>query len=61
MEDAWFVGESEFGIFDGVSGAKKSESQDGLYSFMLCGITQRQIESQKVTMPRYLYLVIAST
>jgi len=48
MEDAWFVGESEFGIFDGVSGAKKSENQEGIYSFMLSAYTQRFIQNQKV-------------
>eukprot|EP00285_Hemiselmis_virescens_P008817 CAMPEP_0173391796 /NCGR_PEP_ID=MMETSP1356-20130122/18593_1 /TAXON_ID=77927 ORGANISM="Hemiselmis virescens, Strain PCC157" /NCGR_SAMPLE_ID=MMETSP1356 /ASSEMBLY_ACC=CAM_ASM_000847 /LENGTH=373 /DNA_ID=CAMNT_0014349485 /DNA_START=75 /DNA_END=1196 /DNA_ORIENTATION=+ len=47
MEDAWFVGETEFGIFDGVSGARKSDNQDGLYSFQLCQMTQRCIQTQK--------------
>mmetsp|Transcript_40586 Transcript_40586/g.101519 ORF Transcript_40586/g.101519 Transcript_40586/m.101519 type:complete len:361 (-) Transcript_40586:197-1279(-) len=48
MEDAWFVGESEFGMFDGVSGAAKSENQDAVYSFMLSDMTQRMIMNQKV-------------
>eukprot|EP00284_Hemiselmis_tepida_P016808 CAMPEP_0174928922 /NCGR_PEP_ID=MMETSP1355-20121228/26826_1 /TAXON_ID=464990 /ORGANISM="Hemiselmis tepida, Strain CCMP443" /LENGTH=364 /DNA_ID=CAMNT_0016175105 /DNA_START=55 /DNA_END=1149 /DNA_ORIENTATION=- len=48
MEDAWFVSETEFGMFDGVSGAQKSDNQDAIYSFMLSGMTQRMIMNQKV-------------
>uniref|UniRef100_A0A6T8H4W7 Protein phosphatase n=1 Tax=Hemiselmis andersenii TaxID=464988 RepID=A0A6T8H4W7_HEMAN len=48
MEDAWFVAESEIGMFDGVSGAMKSDNQDGIYSFMLSSMTQRMIMNQKV-------------
>mmetsp|Transcript_49202 Transcript_49202/g.117085 ORF Transcript_49202/g.117085 Transcript_49202/m.117085 type:complete len:359 (-) Transcript_49202:65-1141(-) len=38
MEDAWYVGDYDFGVFDGVSGSQKNAFGD-LYSFQLCGGT----------------------
>ena len=32
MEDAWFVAEYELGVFDGVSGARKSENMVCMYA-----------------------------
>lgn len=38
MEDAWYIGDYDFGVFDGVSGSQKNNFGD-LYSFQLCGGT----------------------
>ncbi|EKX45368.1 hypothetical protein GUITHDRAFT_152698, partial [Guillardia theta CCMP2712] len=54
MEDAWFAGDYDYGVFDGVTGAQKSEFGD-LYSYQLSGTTygilQRQREQKKAVDP----------
>mmetsp|Transcript_48799 Transcript_48799/g.76171 ORF Transcript_48799/g.76171 Transcript_48799/m.76171 type:complete len:312 (-) Transcript_48799:31-966(-) len=46
MEDAWFADEYDYGIFDGVTGAKKAETGD-IYSFQLAGNTYANMQKQR--------------
>jgi len=46
MEDAWFAGDYDYGVFDGVSGAAKNEFGD-LYSFQLSTTTYAMMRSQR--------------
>lgn len=46
MEDAFFIADKDFGLFDGVTGSRKASGQD-LYSVQLCRQTQAMIESQR--------------
>jgi len=46
MEDAWFAGEYDFGVFDGVSGSQKNQFGD-LYSFQLSATTQSMMTQQR--------------
>ena len=46
MEDAWFAGENDFGVFDGVSGSQKNEFGD-LYSFQLSSTSYAMMRQQR--------------
>jgi len=46
MEDAWFAGENDFGVFDGVSGGPKNQYGD-LYSFQLASATYSMIMQER--------------
>lgn len=46
MEDAWFAGDYDFGVFDGVSGAAKNQFGD-LYSAQLSGATYSMMLQQR--------------
>lgn len=46
MEDAWFAGDYDFGVFDGVSGAAKNEFGE-LYSFQLSSTTYGMMMAQR--------------
>jgi len=46
MEDAWFAGDFDFGVFDGVSGAAKSDFGE-LYSVQLSSNTLAQLRIQR--------------
>jgi len=51
MEDAWFAGDYDYGVFDGVSGAAKNEFGD-LYSFQLSSATYAMMCNQRTKQGR---------
>merc|ERR1719183_606651 len=55
MEDAWFAGEYDFGVFDGVSGSQKNQFGD-LYSFQLSATTQTIVTVDTKSEPGYTVL-----
>lgn len=46
MEDAWFAGDYDFGVFDGVSGSQKNQFGD-LYSFQLSSTVYSMLVQQR--------------